>query len=505
MEIFMTSFVLSSIFAVALTAILLWKGSKSGQRKLLPSPRKLPIIGHLHHLSGAPPHHALRTLSQKYGPLIHLWLGEIPAIVVSSPRLAREVTRTQDIALANRPEFLVGKILCYNSTDIACAPYGEYWRQIRKICTLELLTAKNVRAYGSIRHEEALNLISSIKALVGHSAAIDLTEKLAEYTSSTVVRTAFGKVSKDDHNAFLELVREATPLSSAFEISDLFPSLKILHPFLSIRSKLMKIHYRLDRLLDNIIDQYEKLGQTKTSNEDLLDVLIRVKHNNDLQVPITRDNIKAIMHDIFTAGTETTSSTLDWAMVELIRHPEVMAKLQNEIRTVFGEKETIEEADIQEIGYLKSVVKETLRLHPPVPLLVPRESREQTEIDGNIIPAKTRVLVNAWAIGRDPQYWDDQESFKPERFEGSDKDFAGNHFEYIPFGAGRRMCPGMSFGLASLYLPLALFLHHFNWKLPNGVNPEDLDMGENVSIATSRTNHLLLIPSLHQPFQTSGR
>ncbi|CAI9094686.1 OLC1v1030464C1 [Oldenlandia corymbosa var. corymbosa] len=384
----------SVLTAVPIT--LIWNKSQSSHKKLQPpSPWKLPIIGHLHHLSGAPPHHSLRKVSQKYGPLFHLQLGEIPAIVVSSPRFAKEVMRTQDLTFANRALFLAGKIMCYDYADIVFAPYGEYWREMRKICSSELLSPKSVRSYVSIRQEEASNLIRSIQnAAIGNSTPINLTEKLAEYTSSMVVRAAFGRVSKDDQNAFLELVQEAWPYTSSFEVSDLFPSMKILHHFLSIENELMKIHHKLDQVLDNIINDYleENLARSEASsssveqgNEDLIDVLLRVKEDKDLPIRITMENIKAVLIDVFTGGTETSSSTVEWAMAEMIRHPEVLAKAQEEIRTAFMEKEVIEEAGIQELKYLKLVVKETLRLHPPVPLLVPRESREQTEIDGYII------------------------------------------------------------------------------------------------------------------------
>ncbi|CAI9095157.1 OLC1v1031036C1 [Oldenlandia corymbosa var. corymbosa] len=509
METSVLSFVCFSVFIALLSTALFRKRLQSTPKKRPPSPWKLPIIGHLHHLKGAPPHHTLRRLSQKYGALIQLQLGEIPAIVVSSPRFAKEVLKTQDVTFANRGEMLAGKIMLYNCTDIACAPYGEYWRQMRKICTLELLNTKNVRSYGSIRLQEAHSLIRSIKDLVGSSTTINLTKELAEYTSSMVVRAAFGKVNKDDQDAFLELMKESLPLSSAFEISDLFPSLKFLHPFLSNKGELMRIHYKLDIVMDKIIDQYldKDLASSKVAstseqqqgNEDLIDVLLRVKDNNELQFPITKNNIKAVMLDVFSGGTETSSSTVEWAMAELIRHPEVMAKLQDEIRESLGENKTIKESDIQELSYLKLVVKETLRLHPPAPLLVPRESRMQTEIDGYIIPNKTRVIVNAWAIARDPEYWTDPESFKPERFENSGTDFTGNHFEYIPFGSGKRMCPGMSFGLANVYLPLALLLYYFDWKLPNGQKPDGLDMAETVGVTSSRSNHLLLIAKLYDP------
>ncbi|XP_027080759.1 premnaspirodiene oxygenase-like [Coffea arabica] len=483
------------------------KRSKTAQ-KLPPSPWKLPIIGHMHHLMGSPPHHALRKLAQKYGPLMNIQLGQMTAIVVTSPRLAKEIMKTHDLAFADRAEFLSGKIMCYDCSDIACCRYGDYWRQMRKICTLELLSAKSVRSFASVRQDEALHLIASIKVLAGAREPIDLTEKVSSYTSSVVCRAAFGKVSKDDHAAFLQLMKEALPIASAFDISDLLPSFKILHPLLSVESKLLKMHDKEDEILEKIIDQHidnqarRNISTGEYGQEDLIDVLLRVKESGELQFPITKNNIKAVIHDVFGAGTETSSSIVDWAMSEMIRNPGVMAKAQSEIRNAFRGKNRIEETDIQQLQYLRSVIKETLRLHPPIPLLIPRECREECEIDGYIIPVKTKILVNAWAIGRDPEYWDDPECFKPERFEESPIDFAGSRFEYLPFGAGRRICPGISFGLANVDVALALLLYHFDWKLPNGLDSKDLDMKETVGITASRTNNLrLLATSYDTSFQ----
>ncbi|KAL3500780.1 hypothetical protein ACH5RR_039873, partial [Cinchona calisaya] len=333
-----------------------WKSSK--QVKQPPSPWKLPLIGHMHHLIGSPPHHALRKLSQKYGDLMHLQLGETSSIVISSPRLAKEIMKTHDLAFANRAEFLSSKIICYNSSDIAVSQYGAYWRQMRKICTLELLSAKNVRSFGSIRQDEALNLITSIQALAHAGEPINLTEKMSSYTSCMVCRAAFGKVSKDDHRKFLQLIKESLRFASAFEVSDQFPSFKILHPLLSVKAQVVKLHHKIDRVLDKIIDQHiDNLATTKmatgeSGQEDLIDVLLRVKDSGDLQLPITNNNIKAVMIDVFTGGTETSSTTVEWAMSELIRNPDVMAKAQSEIRTALRGKKTIEETDIQELKYL---------------------------------------------------------------------------------------------------------------------------------------------------------
>ncbi|OIT27493.1 cytochrome p450 71d7 [Nicotiana attenuata] len=204
---------------------------------------------------------------------------------------------------------------------------------------------------------------------------------------------------------------------------------------------------------------------------------------------------------MFTGGTETSTSTTIWAMTEMMRNPRVFAKAQAEIRDLFKGKETFDEDEIEELKYLKQVVKETLRLHPPLPLLVPRECREKTNINGYTIPLKTRVMVNVWAIGRDPKYWEDAEEFKPERFEQSSMDFMGNNFEYLPFGAGRRMCPGISFGLINVHLPLAKLLYHFDWKLPDGIKPEDLDMTEYSAITAARKSELYLIATPYHPSQ----
>ena len=181
----------------------------------------------------------------------------------------------------------------------------------------------------------------------------------------------------------------------------------------------------------------------------------------------------------------------------MMRNPRVRKKAQTELREAFRERKVIHESDVEQLTYLKLVMKETLRLHPPTPLLLPRECSELTVIDGYEIPVKTKIMVNVWAICRDPEHWMDAERFVPERFEGSCVDYKGNNFEYLPFGAGRRMCPGITFGLASIMLPLALLLFHFNWELPNQMKPEDMDMAERFGLAIGKKKELYLIPSVY--------
>ena len=186
-------------------------------------------------------------------------------------------------------------------------------------------------------------------------------------------------------------------------------------------------------------------------------------------------------------------------MSEMVKNPKIMKRAQEEVREVFNKLGQASETGVKEMKYLNAIIKETLRLHPPAPLLIPRECRETCEIGGYEIPVKTKVVVNGWAIGRDPKYWTDPESFYPERFLDSSIDFRGTNFEFIPFGAGRRMCPGITYGTANMELPLAMLLYHFDWELPNGLKHEDLDMTEVFSITVRRKEDLCLIPTLYDP------
>jgi cytochrome P450 len=200
------------------------------------------------------------------------------------------------------------------------------------------------------------------------------------------------------------------------------------------------------------------------------------------------------LQDMFTAGTETSSDVLLWAMSEMVKNPRVMYEAQAEVRRVYDIKGYVDNTELHQLKYLKSIIKETMRLHPPAPLLIPRESRERCQINGYEIPPKTRVVINAWAISRDQRNWVEAESFKPERFLNSTIDFKGTDFEFIPFGAGRRMCPGMAFALPNVELPLAMLLYHFDWKLPNGMKNEEIDMTETFGLTVGRKHDLCLIP-----------
>ncbi|KAL3341669.1 hypothetical protein AABB24_025937 [Solanum stoloniferum] len=475
-----------------------WSNSKTLQKKLPPGPWRLPIIGSVHHLTNGVPHRVLKNLSQKYGPIMYLQLGEVPTVVVSSPHMAKQILKTHDLAFASRPETMMGKIICYDCKDIAFSPYGDYWRHMRKLSTLELLSAKMVKSFSPIRQEELSRLLSSIGSMDVDSP-INLPEKLLWFMNAATCRSAFGNICKDQKE-LITLIHQAQSLSGGFELADLFPSKKFLHGISGMKSKLMKARNKVDVVLDDIINVHrENRANGKSCNgesgaEDFIDVFLRIMESGEFPFPLTNDNIKAVILDMFVAGSDTSSSTVIWALSEMIRSPSVMAKAQAEVREIFKGKKTFDdETDLEKLTYLKLVIKETLRLHPPTPLLVPRECREETNVDGFTIPLKSKVLVNVWAIGRNPESWKNPESFIPERFENSSIEFTGNHFQFLPFGAGRRICPGIQFGLALVTLPLAHLLYKFDWKLPEGINAKELDMTEANGISARRQSDLYLI------------
>ncbi|KAL4556214.1 hypothetical protein LXL04_038858 [Taraxacum kok-saghyz] len=468
--------------------------SRKADNKLPPGPRKLPFIGNmLSMVSLELPHHVLRNLAKKHGPLMHLQLGEIPALVVSSPRIAKEILVNHDLAFASRPELLVSKYVMYNSSDIGFAPYGNHWRQMRKICSLELLTAKKVRSFCSIREEEVGALMKLIRS--SGQSPVNLSKHFFTLMNTVTSRAAFGRIYKEQ-DLLIEMVQELAVLAGGFDMADLFPSYKFLHVFTSMGSRLKKLHRKLDMTLNSIIDRHNKNSkrtETDMDDEDFLDILIRVQNSDELEFPFTFDHIKALVLDVFAAGTDTSSTNMEWIMSELIRNPRVLKKAQDEVRGVLNGKKEVHEADIQGLKYLKLVIKESMRLHPSLPLLLPRECRESCEIDGYVIPVKTKVMVNVWALARDPEYWHDAETFLPERFEDGSYDFKGSNMEYLPFGAGRRICPGILFGVANIELVLASLLYHFNWELPNGMKIGDLDMRETFGSSIRRKTSLQLI------------
>lgn len=484
--------ILSSLF-LALVLKLLLKHKDSRNQKLPPGPPKLPIIGNLH-LLGNMPQESLHNLAKKYGPIMFLQLGQVPTVVISSARLAKEAMKTFDLALASRPQIFSAKHLFYNCTDIVFSPYGAYWRNIRKICILELLSAKRVQSFNFVREEEVALLVRRVTESC--PGTTNLTNMLNLYANNLLCRVAFGKdFSQGGENVrhnFQKLLEEYQILLGGFTVGDFFPSMEFMHKFTGMESRLIDTFRRFDSFFDEILEEHRQ-PENKKDHKDLVDVLLEIQQKRDLETPLTTDNIKAIILDMFAAGTDTNFITLEWAMTELMVNPNVLRRAQAEVRSIVGQKRSVSEADLPQLHYMKAVIKETFRLHPPAPVLVPRESMEDVTIDGYNIPAKTRFFINAWAIGRDPESWENPYKFEPEKFMNSHIDYKGQDFELIPFGAGRRSCPAITFSTPTVELALAQLLHSFDWELPPGIEAKDLDMTEVFGITMHRISPLMVV------------
>ncbi|KAF8668316.1 hypothetical protein HU200_052373 [Digitaria exilis] len=485
--------------------------SARGKKRLPPSPPGLPLIGHVH-LIGALPHVSLRRLAERHAGedgLMMLRLGVVPTLVATSARAAQAVLRVHDQCFASRPRSVSGDVLTYGPSDVALAPYGERWRLAKKLATTHLLSAKKVQSYRAAREEEVALVISKIRGAAAMGTVVDMSEVLSKFTSDMVCRAVAGRSFRVEgrDKVFRELIDEAMALLAGFSLENFYPGLaKAAGGVLvrSARSKAERVRNRWDSMVDKLIDEHvsKNAGATAVLHEDggsgdqecdFIHVLLSVQEEYGL----TREGIKAIVVNMFAAGTDTAYLVLEFALAELMLHREAMTRLVHEVRSSIPEGQNgIYEDNLVGMPYLKAVVKENLRLHPPSPLLLPHLSLEDCDIESFHVPAGTTVLVNVWAIGRDPKEWDAAEEFMPERFIHSGEvkgvDFSGKDFQILPFGSGRRMCPGMNFAVASIELMLANLVYHFDWELPQGV--DKIDMAEVFGLTVSRKEKLLLVP-----------
>ncbi|KAK3211760.1 hypothetical protein Dsin_016466 [Dipteronia sinensis] len=480
-----------AVFALVFLLKVLSRQRNGKPKRLPPGPKGFPIYGSLH-LLGKFPHRDLHKLAQKYGPIMHLRLGLVPTVVVSSPQAAELFLKTHDLVFASRPRLQISKHVFYGQKNMTFAQYGSYWRTVQKICTIELLSHVKINSFKSMRKEELDLLIASMKeAACSGGTAVDLSAKVACLTSDMTYRMVFGKKCTDrevDERGFKAAMHEGTALDESPNLADYIPLIASLD-LQGLKKRMKSISKVFDDFIEKIIGEHEQ-SKDETKNKDFVDM-----GSKETEYRIQKDHIKAIILDVLIAAMDTSAAAVEWTISELIRHPNIMKKVQIELEDVVGKDRTVDESDLNNLKYLDMVVKETFRLHPVVPLLLPHESTENCTVDGFHIPKNSRILINAYAIGRDPNAWDDPEKFFPERFVGNNIDLRSRDFQLIPFGYGRRSCPGMQLGLTVVRLVAAQLLHCFDWELPDGLLPTELDMSENFGLVAFRTNHLLAIPT----------
>ncbi|XP_073157760.1 5-OH-xanthotoxin synthase-like [Henckelia pumila] len=459
-----------------------------------PSPPGLPIIGNLY----------LFKLAKKYCPLMSMKLGKVQVLVVSSAKMAKEVLKTHDLAFCSRPPFLPWKKLTYGRLDIGFSPYNDSWRELRKICVLHLFSNKQVRYFRTIREAEVFRMIkaiaiSSSSSTLGGENVINLSSIILEMTSTLICRIAFGmKPGEEESNKqrFDHLLVENEAMLGGFFVSDYLPWLSWVDKLSGMLSRLDKTFEEMDEFSQALIDKHldSNYRDNMMNPNNILDLLIKLKEQRICSIDLTWNHIKAVLYDIFVAGTDTSAVVIVLAMTALMKTPNTMKKLKTEIREAIGKKGFANEDVVSRLPYLKSVVKETLRLYPPAPLLIPRETLAECIIEGYTIPPKTLVHINAWAIARDPEYWENADEFLPDRFLNCCVDVMGQDFEVIPFGAGRRGCPGILIGLATVELALANLVYFFDWELPQGFQNEDIDTEASPGVTMHKKFPLRLVP-----------
>ncbi|XP_030451942.1 geraniol 8-hydroxylase-like [Syzygium oleosum] len=471
------------------------RGRRVRPSKLPPGPRPLPIIGNLLEL-GDLPHKSLAKLAHTYGPIIKLELGFVTTVVVSSPMLAKEILQTHDAVFSNRiiPHCVTAHD--HDKLGLPWVPVSPLFRNLRKIYNLHIFSSKKLDLNQHLRGKKVQELVAFVRKCANAGEAVNIGEAAFRASLNAITNTVFSLDMMEPSNPAGELKEVVWQIMIEVgkpNLADYFPVLKKIDPQGSKR----RLEVHIQKLLNFFDDVIQRRLQLRTENgsvncNDVLDNLLDVVEDKNETLDISL--VKHLFLDIFVAGGETTSSTLEWAMTELLRNPEKLSRTQAELHQVIGKGKKIGEADISRLPYLQAVLKETFRLHPVVPLLLPRTSGEDFVIGGFTIPKGAQVLINVFAMGRDPSIWDDPDKFLPERFLGSDIDVRGQNFELVPFGGGRRICPGLPLAMRMLPLMLGSLINIFNWKLEDGVILENMNMEDKFGITVQRAQSLKAVP-----------
>ncbi|KAK2660185.1 hypothetical protein Ddye_006718 [Dipteronia dyeriana] len=456
-------------------------------KNLPPSPfSTLPIIGHLY-LFKKPLHRSLSKISSKYGPILFLKFGSRPVLVVSSPSAAEDCFSKNDVVFANRPRLLAGKYLGSNYTSLSWVPYGDHWRNLRRISSLEILSTNRLQALSSIRMDEVKSLIQRLYR--NQNQEVEMKPVFFEFTLNVMMRMIAGKRYDGDENdagnyeeskRIQEIVTETFRLGGAVNVVDFLPVLKWVG-FGGVEMRLMVLGKKRDRFMQDLIEKHRTKMDSNKSEDCLLDgdrkkSMIEVLLSLQESEPqcYSDEIISSLMIVLLTAGTDTSAGTMEWAMSLLLNNPNILKKAQTEIDNIIGLDHLINESDLAKLPYLNCIINETLRMFPAAPLSVPRESSEDCNVGGYHVPRGTMLLVNMWGIQNDPKIWEDPGNFRPERFEG----FEGKKsdgLKLLAFGSGRRSCPGDRLATRMVGLALGSLLQCFEWER---ISEEMVDMTE---------------------------
>ncbi|KDP27749.1 hypothetical protein JCGZ_19778 [Jatropha curcas] len=473
-----------SIFILLLPLFaFLFTSISNSSKNLPPSPISIPIFGNWLQVGNDLNHRNLASMSQSYGPVFLLKLGSKNLAVVSDPELATQVLHTQGVEFGSRPRNVVFDIFTGNGQDMVFTIYGDHWRKMRRIMTLPFFTNKVVQNYSNMWEKEMDLVVCDLKAdLKVRDEGIVIRKRLQLMLYNIMYGMMFdARFKSQDDPLFIEATRfnsERSRLAQSFEYNygDFIP---LLRPFL--RGYLNKCKDLQQRRLAFFNDYFvQRRRKIMAANGEKHKISCAIDHIIDAQLKgeISEENVLYIVENINVAAIETTLWSMEWAIAELVNNPSVQRKIRDEISTVL-KGHPITESSIQELPYLQATVKETLRLHTPIPLLVPHMNLEEAKLGGFTIPKESKVVVNAWWLANNPKWWKNPEEFRPERFfeeESGTEAVAGGKvdFRYLPFGMGRRSCPGIILALPILGLVIAKLVSNFEMKAPKGINKIDV-------------------------------
>ncbi|XP_043717549.1 cytochrome P450 71B19-like [Telopea speciosissima] len=402
--------------------------------------------------------------------------------------MAKEDLKNQDAQMCNRVCLKGPRKVSYDFRDIAFTPYGE--------CGAD----------------DSLKLHSYVKSVHIELSIADFARHLGlSCDGPCIFWTPKSTIFRDFINheeAYSSILKQYDPQAATVEeeIANLMNSLaeaastpvvlseKVFKSRLHDLQDCFWVFSNLDSFFDIAIEDHLDPNRPKPERKDLIDVVLQLERKRFIRICITKEHIKGVLKDVFLGALDTSAITMTWTMTEHARHLKVLNKVEDEIRCCMGNKGKVEESDIENLPYFRAAVKESWRLHPPVPILIDRETMVECKLEGYHIPNKMRLLVNIFAVNRDPRYWKKPEEFDPETFMENPLDVKGHSFKFLPFGSGRRICPGMNMGIANVELSLANLLYSFDWKLPKGTTIADINIDELFHFTLNKKIPLMLVP-----------
>ncbi|KAL1824850.1 hypothetical protein ACET3Z_011628 [Daucus carota] len=482
------SILLFIIFTLLSLTLLTWAFSsgglawKNGRNKAgpipIPGPRGLPVFGSLFTLSRGLAHRSLASIAWSFCPqaaatqLMAFSLGSTPVVVSSDPHIAHQILTSPHFA--DRPIKQSAKSLMFERA-IGFAPNGAYWRQLRRIASSHLFSPRRISAHEPGRRTDCAAMVKNIATQQRNHGLVTLRKHLQAAALNNIMGSVFGKrYDLDDceqAKELKEMVAEGFELLGAFNWCDYLPWLSFFYDPFRIVARCEDLVPRVRSLVRGIIQQHRDADSTSGVDDhaDFVHVLLSLEGDEKLN----EDDMVAVLWEMIFRGTDTTALLTEWVMAELVLHQDVQEKLYKEL----SEAASLSDADVAKLPYLQAVVKESLRVHPPGPLLSwARLSTADVQLsNGMVIPANTTAMVNMWAITHDSRVWSDPLEFNPERFlaQGADVDVRGGDLRLAPFGAGRRVCPGKSLGLVTVSQWVAQLVHNFMW-VQDMANPVDL-------------------------------